>query len=187
MSDYTKPIIRYGLITPVLFYVGVTLALLTLDNRFQQLRKQKEARYKKQLERLASIRSIADEIAPKRKTFEEQRLLLQLDPSHLFTQLSDAILSKYQSIELERTGMFFPSDRGRVGRYAECEVARIRSNFEGGFGPMQETLLQVESLMPQTVLEDLKITRKANTLPNKPRHLVFEMTHLCWKAAGEKP
>ena len=187
MSDYTKPIIRHGLITPVFFYGVVTLGLLTLDNRFQHVRKQKEARYKEQLERLASIRAIADEIAPKRKTFEEQRRLLQLDPSILFTQLSDVILSKYKPIELERTGMFFPNDRGRVGRYAACEAGRIKSNFEGGFGPMQETLLQVESLMPQAVLEDLKITRKANMLPNRPRHLVFEMTHLCWKATGEKP
>lgn len=187
MSDYTKPIIHFGLMTPLFFYGAVTVVLLVLDNRFQQVRKQKETRYKEQLVRLSSIQSIADEIAPKRKTFEEQRRLLQLEPSQIFTQLSDTILSKYQPIELERTGMFFPSDRGRVGRYAECEAARIKSNFEGGFGPMQETLLQVESLLPNAVLEDLKISRKANMLPSKPRHLVFEMTHLCWKATGEKP
>jgi hypothetical protein len=51
---------------------------------------------------------------------------------------------------------------------------------------MQETLLQIESLMPQAVLEELKITRKADPLLNQREFLVMEMTHACWKAAEEK-
>ena len=51
---------------------------------------------------------------------------------------------------------------------------------------MQEALLQVESLMPQAVLEELKITRKADLLLNQREFLVMEMTHACWKAVEEK-
>ena len=137
--------------------------------------------------RLASIKATELEVAPKRKTFDAQKLILQSDPNQMFTRISDAILSKYRPIELERTGMVFPLERGRVGRQLQAEAGRVKSSFEGGFGPMQETLLQVETLMPQSVLEELKITRKADLMPNKPMHLVFEMSHICWKATEGTP
>jgi hypothetical protein len=66
------------------------------------------------------------------------------------------------------------------------DLARVKSSYEGGLGPMQEAMLQVESLMPQAILEELKITRKADLLLNKPDHLVFEVMHTCWKGGSSK-
>jgi hypothetical protein len=44
------------------------------------------------------------------------------------------------------------------------------------------SLLQVESLIPQAVLEELKITRKSDILVNHQESLLLETTHTCWKA-----
>jgi hypothetical protein len=111
---------------------------------------------------------------------------LQADPGQLFTRVLDTLLPKYQSFELERTGLGFPLERGRIGRQLQMNAARVKSSFEGGFGPMQEALLQVESLLPQATLEELKITRKADLLLNKPDHLAFEVIHTCWKGGESK-
>ena len=183
MSSYTKPIFRFGLATPALFNCVLLGAVLLLNNKLQQVRALKQTRYQQHQARLASIKEIEAEVAPKRKAFENQKRILQADPSQLFTRVSDSIVSRYQHIELERTGMVFPLERGRIGRLLQVDVGRVKSSFEGGYGPMQETLLQVESLMPQSLLEELKVTRKSDVLPNKQRHLVFEMSHICWKAA----
>ncbi len=183
MSAYTKHILRFGLATPALFNGVLLGAVLILSNKLQQVRTLKQARYEQHVARLASIKETEAEVAPKRKVFENQKRILQADPSQLFTRVSDSIVSRYQHLELERTGMVFPLERGRVGRLLQVDAARVKSSFEGGFGPMQETLLQVESLMPQSLLEEMKVTRKSDVMPNKQRQLVFEMTHICWKAA----
>jgi hypothetical protein len=82
--------------------------------------------------------------------------------------------------------LVFPLDRGRIAGQMKADVARVKSIFQGGLGPMQETLLQVEALMPQAVLEEMKISRKADTLVKQREFLVLEMTHTCWKAGEER-
>jgi hypothetical protein len=186
MSAYTKPILRFGLAMPAVFNCILVAVVFGANSKLSAVRKVKEARYQEQVARLASIKSLEAEIAPKRKTFESQKVLLQADPGQLFTRILDSLLPKYQHFELERTSLVFPLDRGRIGRQLQMDVARVKSSYEGGFGPMQEALLQVESLMPQATVEELKVTRKADLLLNKPDHLVFEVTHTCWKGGATK-
>jgi hypothetical protein len=187
MSAYTKPILRFGLAMPAVFNCILVAAVFAANQKLASVRAVKEARYKEQVARLASIKSLEAEIEPKRKTFDSQKVLLQADPGQLFTRVLDSLLPKYQHFELERTSLVFPLDRGRIGRQLQMDLARVKSTYEGGFGPMQEALLQVESLMPQALLEELKVTRKADLLLNKPDHLVFDVTHTCWKGGAAKP
>ncbi len=186
MSNYTIPIIRYGLIAPLLAFGISTAILFIIETRVQRVHQQKQIRYNEQMTRLDSIRKIEDEIRPKRHLFQEQNRLLQLDPTPLFAQLSDATVAKYQPLALERTGMLYVTERGRFARYIEGSPARIKASFEGGFGPMQETLLQVESLIPHVILEELKISRKVTSLPNS-NSLIFELSYIFPKIAGDKP
>lgn len=187
MSAYTKPILRFGLVTPALFNCVLLGIVCFANSKLSQTRAAKEARYTEWVARQAAVQRIEAEIAPKRKQFADQQSVLRSDPVSTFTSLLDAILPKYQEIELERTGLVFPLDRGRVGKQVKIDGARVKSSFEGGMGPMQETLLQVEAMMPQSFLEELKITRKSDTLLNKPDHLSFDMTHICWKAGEGRP
>jgi hypothetical protein len=186
MSAYTRPIIRYGLVMPALFNCLLLGGLLAAVHKIANVRSEKEELYKEQTLRLAAMQKLETELAPKRKVFQDQKALLKSDSGQIFTRLLDTLLSKYKEIELERSGLVFPLDRGHLGRQLKTDIALVKSSFQGGLGPMQETLLQIESLMPQAVLEELKITRKADPLLNQREFLVMEMTHACWKAAEEK-
>lgn len=186
MSAYTRPILRYGLIMPAMFNCLLLGGVAAGVSKLSAVRAQKAELYKEQTQRLAAMKKLEEALAPKRKTFLDQKALLKADPGHLFTRILDALLPKYKEIELERSGLVFPLDRGRLGRQVKTDLARVKSSFQGGLGPMQETLLQVESLMPQAVLEELKITRKTDQLLNQREFLVMEMTHTCWKAEEEK-
>jgi hypothetical protein len=187
MSQYLRPILRYGLVTPVLFQ-GVLLGMAAFGiTKLQATRALKEERYQEEIQRRAAVNAIEAKVAPKRKTFADQKLILQSDASQIFTRTLDSILPKYKSIELERIGMVFLLDKGKINRTLLADATRVKSGFEGGFGPMQETLLQVESLMPQTFLEELKITRKTDLVGERRERLSFEMTHTCWKAGEAKP
>ncbi|HCN30090.1 MAG TPA: hypothetical protein DIT64_15395 [Verrucomicrobiales bacterium] len=186
MSAYSQPIIRFGLVTPAVFNVLLLGGVLAALGKLADIRKEKEERFEEQTQRLAAMKKLEADIAPKRKTFADQKKLLETDPGQLFTRVLDAVLPKFKEIELARGSLVFPLDRGRVARPLRTDAARVKSSFSGGFGPMQEALLQVESLMPQAVLEDMKITRKAHLLTQQ-EHLVMEMTHTCWKAGEAKP
>lgn len=185
MSAYTKPIIRFGLITPAVFNTVLLAVVLWGVNKLYDVRTTKEKRYKEQMIRVNAMKALEADLGPKRKAFEDQKKILLMDPGQAFTRLVESLLPKYKEIELERTSLVFPLDRGRIGRQVHAEVSRVKSSFQGGLGPMQEALFQVESLMPQAMLEEMKISRKADLLLNQPEHLVLEMTHTCWKAIEE--
>jgi hypothetical protein len=186
MSAYTQPIIRYGLITPAIFNCLLLAGVLAGVSKLGEVRASKQALYEEETERLREIKKLEEVVAPNRKTFADQKKLLEADPGQLFTRVVEIQLPKYKEIELERTGLVFPLDRGKVAGLVKAEAARVKSSFQGGMGPMQETLLQLESMMPQAVLEDMKITRKADVLMNQREFLVLEMTHTCWKAGEGK-
>jgi hypothetical protein len=184
MSAYTQPIIRFGLVTPAALNLLIFAGVFTAVNKLEQVRLQKEEIYREHTMRQGAIRKLENENAPKRPVYGDQKRLLGSDPVQLFTRLLDSILPKYKEIELERSSLVFPLDRGRVAKEAKTEVARVKTSFTGGYGPMQETFYQVESLMPQAVLEDIKITRKTHVLTQR-EHLLIEATHTCWKAGEE--
>jgi len=184
MSAYTQPIIRFGLVTPAAFNLLILVGVLSAVNKLEQVRLQKEEIYRDHTMRQNANRKLESDNAPKRPVFEGQKKLLATDPGQVFTRLLDSILPKYKEIELQRGSLIFPLDRGRLGKAVKADLARVKTSFSGGYGPMQETLYQVESMLPQAVLEDLKITRKAHLLTQR-EHLVIEVTHTCWKAVEE--
>ncbi len=187
MSAYTKPILRFGLITPAVFNCLLLLGAVAGVNKLSSVRAVKMQRHQEQTERLAAIKQLETKLAPLRKDFEDHKRLLQTDPGQLFTKTLDIIVPKYKDIELERSGLVFPLDRGKMGRAMQCDISRVKSTFQGGIGPMQETLLQVEALMPQAFLEDIKISRKQDLLLNHTDLLNFEITHTCWKTGEAAP
>jgi hypothetical protein len=186
MSAYTRPILRYGLIMPTMFNCLLLGGVIAGVSKLGTVRAEKEERYIEYTQRLAAMKKLEADLAPKRKTFQDQKILLKGDPGQLFTRILDTLLPKFTEIELERSGIVFPLDHGRFGSQIKTDVARVKSSFQGGLGPMQEALLQVESLMPQAVLEELKITRKTNQLLDQREYLLMEITHTCWKALEEK-
>ena len=187
MSAYTQPILRFGLITPAVFNCILLAGTMAAVSKLSTVRAGKEEQYKEQTLRVSAMKKLEADLAPKRKTFEEQQKLLKTDPGQTFTRILDGMLPKYKEIELERSSLVFPLEAGRLTRDSKAEAARVKSSFQGGLGPMQEALLQVETLMPQAVLEDMKITRKTDQLLRQREFLLVEMSHTCWKATEEKP
>jgi hypothetical protein len=187
MSAYTKPILRFGLIVPAVFNCMLLAGVVAGVTKLAKIRAEREGRYDEQTMRLAAMKQLEAKLAPRRKMFEEHKRLLNADPGQIMTKGLDASLPKYTELELERTSLIFPQDRGRLGRQVECDIAKVKCTFQGGIGPMQETLLQIESVMPHAFLEEIKITRKSDLLLKKPDHLDIETTHACWKAGEGAP
>ncbi|MDA0814827.1 MAG: hypothetical protein O3C21_20810 [Verrucomicrobia bacterium] len=182
MTAYTKPILRFGLITPLVFNVLLLGAVAFGYNKLSGIRSEKMARYDEQTLRLRIVNQLEAQLAPKRPQFEDQVRLLKADQRQLFTRILDEMQKKYEVIELDRSSLVVPAGRGALGVQAKCELLRLQSTFRGGIGPMQETLLQLDALMPQAVVEEMKMTRRPDPNRNRFDHLELDVTHTCWKA-----
>jgi hypothetical protein len=187
MSLYTAAIVRYGIIAPVMLngvlFASAGFAIKRLEHQIN-VRKAAYALYE---QKRAATQKLQAEVAPLRNSHKDLQLILRADPARLFSQILDNSLPKYKRIELERSSLIFLPDKGNIGRSLNASCSRIKSTFEGGFGPMQEVLLQLEALMPHAILEEFKITRKENALAEGGEHLAFDLTHFCWKSEDKTP
>lgn len=181
MSLYTKPILRYGVATPLIINTVLFSIALLLNSELKKIRKIKEELYSEQKIRIGAIKSIENDISSKKLIFEDKKRILQSNPNLIFTRTMETLLPKYREIELQQTSMVFPLEYARANSQIQTETSLIKSEFAGGFGPMQETLLQIESVMPQSNLQEIKITRKSGTVAAKPESHLFEITHFFWK------
>jgi hypothetical protein len=187
MSFYTAAIVRYGIAAPLILngmlcgFVGFAIKRLErqIDNR--------KAAYALYEQKQGALRKLESEVTPLRPDHQDHQAILRSDPARLFSQILDTSLPKYRRIELERSSLVFLQDKGTIGRSLNSPCSRIKSTFEGGLGPMQEVLLQLESLMPQAILEEIKISRKENALIEGGEHLTFDITHFCWKSEEKAP
>lgn len=182
MTAYTKPILRFGLITPLIFNLLILAAVGFGYNKLSATRKVKMDRYDEHTLRLRTVGQLEAQLAPRRPQFEDHKRLLKADQRQLFTQILDTMQKKYEVVELDRSNLVAPAGRGALGLVAKCDLLRLQSSFQGGVGPMQETLLQLESLMPQATVEEMTIVRRPDPLRNRFDHLVLDVTHTCWKA-----
>ena len=186
MSAYTSAILRYGVIAPIAVN-SLLLGLAVFGNtRLTQTISRKEAAYREYKAQEAEAERTDAALEPRRAPFEDQKKLLQLDPAIVYPQVLDTQIPKYKPLEIERNSLLFPTERGPLNRTVATTAVRVRTTWEGGYGPMQELLLQLESVLPQTDLEDLKISRKSGLLPGQPQRLAFELTHVCWSAPHEE-
>ena len=187
MTLYTKPILRYGLITPVLFNLVLLGGIAAGFKKLSSVRTHKEERHAEHTLRVQSVKFLEAQIAPKRPQFDDQSKLLAADQRQIFTKILDTSLRNYDRLELQRSSLVVPPGKGRLGRHIDSNLSRVRSSFQGGVGPMQETLLQLDALMPQISLEEISITRQRAAGHNESDLLVMDATHTAWKSGHAQP
>jgi hypothetical protein len=186
MSAYTAAILRYGLIAPVALNGVMLVAAVYGNSRLSQVISRRDEAYREFKAREAEVARTDQALEPRRATFEDQKLVLKMDPALAYPLVLDTQIPKYKPLELERNSLVFPPEPGPLNRGVATAAVRVRTTWEGGYGPMQEILLQLESVLPQATLEDLKVSRKAGLLSGQPERLAIEMTHVCWSVAHQE-
>jgi hypothetical protein len=183
MSHYTNAIIKWGLIIP-LFFAGILLAVayysydsFTVEN---QIRKQRQDDIDaKQL----SVDTLKVSTNKRKDRFNEQCQMLHNDHGDIYNKLADYLKERFKPIELEKESITIASSKSTTASASKVSSANIEGVFQGGMGPMQEMFLTLERFMPNSMLEQMKITRQANRDGGGQETLKFNFTHLIWKSA----
>ena len=178
MSRYTQSIVVFGLIIP-----GILLGFLIGGVFFGRQKLSLLKAEKKGLFELFSESSSKAEIIEEKLTANQRRDQMSYWEEKLgkdfiqsLSQNLSEVLAPFSDKQLMRTELSRPSGRSSLAPAAEVEHSRLKLSFEGGFGPMQRALAELEIRMPQLVLERLDIV----PLRNETRPLKFDVTYLCW-------
>jgi len=148
--------------------------------KFEEKRDLKIAASKEAQESKIQEKALESLLAPRRGQMEYWEGHLTKDTVESFNENLDMILKRYDSNQLRPPTARRPAGKGVLGRGVEANAALFQLTFEGGFGPMQELMAELEVRMPQLVLEGIKITPAAVQAGGLGQKLKFELTYMAW-------
>lgn len=187
VSPHRQAILIFGIVVP-LFLIGV-LSIATfvghskLTNSFDTKvaaleRYQTSEAQVKELEAFMTMESRREKV-----TYWNSKL--EADFVESLSKNLETILAKYDPEVLRQTEMGQASGAGDIGPKTKHPHARMQLSFEGGFKPMQMLLAELETEMPQLVLESLSVQPKPATSESEKTTLKFAVTYLCWEKPKE--
>jgi hypothetical protein len=186
-SPHRQAILVFGIIAP--FFVIGMIAAATFMGRSKL--KRSYAEKVATMERYESAKSQVDELEAfltvnkRRETAEFWNSKLERDVVESISANLDKILAKYDSDVLRQTEMGQASGAGSIGPKSKHPYARMQLKFEGGFKPMQMLLAELETEMPQLVLESLTISPRGARAEGEKGALQFGVVYLSWEKPKE--
>jgi len=180
MSKHTQSIIIFGLVLPAFVILLAIGGVFKIRGYIDAERKKRIAKFEsyqqsKTESRLLDKKLEQDDRRAKMAYWNDN---LQMELTQGLSKHMNSILEGYNDSQLRRTSMGQPSGRSSLASEVESKYNRFVLGFEGGFGPMQETMAALELKMPRLTLESLKVTPTRN-LTDRP-YLEFDVTYLAW-------
>lgn len=184
-SPHQQAILVFGIVLPVFLLGGISVATFVGHSKLKrsfQVKVETLDRYetaKTQVNELEAFLSVAG----RREKAEYWNSKLEKDVVQALTENLEKILAKYDSEVLRQTEMGQANGLGGIGPKSSHPFSRMQLSFEGGFKPMQLLMAELETEMPQLVLESLSINPKPAKSEAEKGTLQFSVVYLCW----EKP
>lgn len=178
MSRYTQSIIVFGLVIPG-FLLGVLLGGVYYGKeRLTTLKAEKRKLYEGFQQSSAKVGILERELTAgqRRDQMRYWEEKLGKDFIQSLSQNLNDVVEPFSDKQLLRTELSRPAGRSTLAPGTEADYSRLKLSFEGGYGPMQRALAELEIRMPQLVLERLDIS----PIRNEIRPLKFDITYLCW-------
>lgn len=183
MSAYTGPIIKNGLVFPLLglsFLMALGAYGLSRVIGESEARKKIHAAY---LERINTAAQLEVKLKPGRERQRKYEEILKAEIKPLLSKQINESMVRYvdKEYELQQVSLKQTEDRGSIGSVVQSNLSRVQMSFRGGYGPMQETLLDLESQFPQLQMEKMSIARTKGTGLDQREALTFNVDYIAWK------
>ncbi len=181
MTKHTQPILLFGLILP-LVGMGILfgVAIAARGNLISK-KELKEKAFESYQASAAALAEIEKELTVEGRSEQMEYWDAQLKKEFVqsLSQNLNEITSQFSEEQLIRTELSRPGSRSPIAARTDNPHSRFKLSFEGGFGPMQIALAELEMRMPHLVLEGLEI-KPIHDTGKKGSRLLFEATYLAW-------
>ena len=177
---YKQAIVIFGMVIPGGLLLVSLVVMWSMLGKFEVKRELKIAALQKAKQSANLEKSLEKKLIPRRGQMGYWEDHLGRDTTQSFNESLDLILSRYDGNQLSMAAAKRPSGKGALGTRVEASSSLFQLTFEGGFGPLQELVAEVEARMPHVVLERLDISPGKTKGRGKGRNLKFELTYMAW-------
>lgn len=182
MNRHTESVFFFGYVVPFLLAAALVGGVLYGRARLQKT----EAKRDKAWEEYITTAREGDSIEAQLGTPGRRAMMKYWDEclskefvQNLTQNLND-IQRRFTEDQLEQTELGRPAGRSGLAGNSENPYTRFKISFNGGYGPVQFALAELERRMPQIVLDDIKITTKSKA-QNGAAILNIEATYVSWQ------
>ncbi len=183
MSAYSGPIVKNGVVIPMLFLLVLIGGIAYGLSKIKTEGAAREKIYGEYLIRVKNANLLESQLKPGRDRQKKMVELLKAEIKPAISKYLGESMTRYKDkdYELQQVSMKHIEDRGAVGNMVQANLSKVQMTFRGGYGPMQETLFDLESQMPQLQMEKIVIARTKSFGVNQREALTFNVDYIAWK------
>ncbi len=176
---YTKSIIIFGIAIPG---GGLLIALLVLVSSVNNLEKKSQTKaeaYQSYQMTVSGRRLAQEKLAARSGKMDYWSQSMRQGFVQVMNERLTTSMEKFDPIQLRLVEIGRGGQAG-LAKGTEADASSIMLTFEGGFGPMQSLMAELESRIPQLVLDSINISVGKPTGRGDEKGLTFIVIYSAW-------
>ena len=181
MHKYKQSITIFGFVIPIVLVVIFTIICLVISGKVKDTANKRESAFAQHNTLQNQVTKLQTGIREKQEANKAWDEVLSSDIRPTLQSNLKNILGKYTSQQVAQTGFFRPSTTGRLAMGAQQQSSTVTLKFRGTYLPMEQTLLELESRLPQMQVNSLDIERERSS-----NELSFNLSYTIWEKEDDK-
>lgn len=176
MNKYKQSITLFGFVIPILLVVVFSIICIVVSGNIKAKAKVREAAFAQHNSLQTQVTKLQAGMRDKRTANEQWEKVLSSDTRPALQINLKNILDKYTSRQIAQTGFFRPATLGRLAMGAQQPSSSVTLKFRGTYLPMEKTLIELESRLPQMQVNSFNISRERTS-----NELLFDLSYTIWE------
>lgn len=176
MNLYRQAIALFGFIVPVVIGAAVIALGLTIKGRIKTSFDEKCTHFAGFKQNKIDALGLEADISKKRQHIAYWEELVGKETASAISSNLRTVEEKLPGKEFQITGQQFPTARAGFASVSGQRSAQVRLAFRATYRSMQRALLELETVMPQLQLQELRMNPS-----NNASSLNFEVNYTAWE------
>jgi hypothetical protein len=174
---YRQSIVIFGIVVPAAICAIIVGGGFFLKSKATASFQQKLSLYKSSEQNRIGSQGIEKDISKKREHVERWTAQLERETANSITSCLKEIADRLPSKEFQQTAVEYLSGEGTMGTVTAQKSSQVKLAFRGTYRSVQRAFLELETLMPQLQLQELKIDPSVSSSST----MNFAVTYTSWE------
>ena len=174
---YRQSIVIFGFALPAVVCALVVGGGIILKSKAAASFEEKQALFKSSEANRLGSQGIEKDISKKREHVERWTTQLERETANSITSYLKEIADRLPAKEFQQTAVEYPPGEGTLGTATAQKSSQVRLAFRGTYRSMQKAFLELETLMPNLQLQEIKIDPSVSSAST----MNFSVTYTAWE------
>jgi hypothetical protein len=174
---YRQSIVIFGFALPAAICATIVGGGLFLKTKATASLEEKLALYKASEQNRLGSQVIEKDVSKKREHVDRWTAQLERETANSITSCLKEIADRLPPKEFQQTAVEYPAGEGVMGTATAQKSSQVKLAFRGTYRSVQKAFLELETLMPQLQLQELKIDPSQSSTST----MNFAVTYTSWE------